>query len=209
MVKQNIMCKDCSTNGKGEVWKEIEGYENYAISNYGNVWSYNINRKMSINKAGSYSTVGLRKYKGAKQDNNLVHRLVAQAFIPNPENKPQVNHIDENKMNNHFNNLEWATLSENYGYNNLHQRRVKTRKLSGYYDSEKFKIAIKNSAKTRSIPIKGINIKTGDTVYFESAREAGRNGFHQGAISACLRGEYSQHRGYKWYIDRAFEKWEG
>lgn len=208
MVKQNIMCKDCSTNGKVEVWKEIAGYENYAISNYGNVWSYNINRKMSINKAGSYSTVGLRKYKGAKQDNKLVHRLVAQAFIPNPENKPQVNHIDENKMNNHFNNLEWATLSENYGYNNLHQRRVKTRKLSGYYDSEKFKIAIKNSAKTRSIPIKGINIKTGDTVYFESAREAGRNGFHQGAISACLRGEHSQHRGYKWYIERAFEKWE-
>ena len=159
LVKQNTMCKDYSINGKVEVWKVIDGYENYAISNYGNVWSYNINRKMSINTAGLYSTVGLRKYKGAKQDNKLVHRLVAQAFIPNPKNKPQVNHIDENKMNNYFENLEWATLSENYGYNNLHERRVKTRMLSGYYDSEKFKVAIKNSAKTRSIPIKGINIK--------------------------------------------------
>jgi len=193
------MYKDYSINGKTEIWKAIEGYENYAISNYGNVWSYNINRKMSINKAGLYSTVGLRKYKGAKQDTKLVHRLVAQAFIPNKENKPQVNHIDENKMNNYYKNLEWATLSENYGYNNLHERRVRTRMLSGYYNSEKFKIAIKNSAKTRSIPIKGINIKTGDTVYFESAREAGRNGFHQGNISSVLRGEAETHKGYKWY----------
>lgn len=200
MKKQNIMCKDYSINGQAEIWRVIDGYENYAISNYGNVWSYALNRKMSINTAGSYSRVGLRKHKGAKQDSKLVHRLVAQAFIPNPDDKPQVNHIDENKKNNYVENSEWATPSENYSYNNLHQRRVKTRILSGYYDSEKFKLAVKKSAKTRSIPIKGINIKSGKVVYYNSAREAGRDGFHQGAISACLRGEYSQHKGYKWEV---------
>ena len=183
---------------ENEKWKIIEGYESYAVSNKGNIWSYHKNRKMKINTSGPYPRIGLRKRKGSKQKTFLIHRLVATAFISNPHNKPQVNHIDENKNNNDVKNLEWATPSENYSHNNLHERRIKTRMLSGYYNSEKFKSTIKKSAKSRSTPVKGVNIETGDTVYFESAREAGRNGFHQGAISACLRGEYKHHKNYIW-----------
>ncbi len=109
-----------------EIWKDVIGFEGlYQVSNLGRVKSldrkvnsrYGINRIISgkilkklINTKG-YLYVDLkRKCKGKK---HLIHRLVAQAFIPNPENKPQVNHIDGNKQNNCVSNLEWNTISEN------------------------------------------------------------------------------------------------
>lgn len=107
-----------------EVWKDIAGYEGlYQISNFGNVKSFymwNINKyikrkqpkilKLTENEHGYYR-VSLIKNK--KRKHKRVHRLVAEAFIPNIENKPQVNHIDGNKQNNCVDNLEWATRDEN------------------------------------------------------------------------------------------------
>jgi hypothetical protein len=111
-----------------EIWKDIPGYEGkYKISNYGKVVSYSwtrffgtdnkaridypeIQKKIHINKDG-YPVVGL-SIKG-KEKKFRVHKLVALTFIPNPENKPEVNHKDANKQNNHVNNLEWATHQEN------------------------------------------------------------------------------------------------
>ena len=97
-----------------EFWKTIEGYTNYHISNYGIVKSLKHNKqkilKLSDNGLG-YLFVEL-----CKNNTSLklyVHRLVAQTFIPNPNNKPQVNHIDGNKQNNRVYNLEWCTHSEN------------------------------------------------------------------------------------------------
>ena len=98
-----------------EEWKEIEGFEGYHISNLGRVKSfkrYAEGKIMSLNmtKQGYYHVIlySNKILKGMK-----VHRLVASAFIPNPENKPQVNHIDGDKSNNCVNNLEWSTASEN------------------------------------------------------------------------------------------------
>ena len=95
-----------------EVWKDIQGYEGlYKISNFGNIKS----------KSGIFKKqfISFKGYLRIKLSNNgeyksyTVSRLVATAFIPNPENKPEVNHIDGNKLNNNISNLEWTTKSEN------------------------------------------------------------------------------------------------
>ncbi len=99
----------------GEVWKDIEGYNGrYQVSNFGRVKSFQrLDEKiLSIEgKKRDYAKVVLFKDNVAKTF--LLHRLVAIAFVPNPENKPEVNHIDGNKKNNCAENLEWVTKSEN------------------------------------------------------------------------------------------------
>ena len=94
-------------------WIEYEEFENlYKVSEYGEVLSVRTGKllKGSLDSYG-YPIVLLCN-KGFKRS-RLVHRLVAKTYIPNPENKPQVNHIDGNKRNNHVSNLEWCTNSEN------------------------------------------------------------------------------------------------
>ena len=96
-----------------EIFKEIEGYPNYMISNYGNVYSFNCKRilKPYIGSNKKYVYVILSNY--GIQKTKMIHRLVAQAFIKNPYNKPQVNHIDLDTTNNYYLNLEWCTPKEN------------------------------------------------------------------------------------------------
>lgn len=94
-------------------WRPIAGFERYyEIDESGNIRSIRgaLTMKQYVNEKG-YSTVGLMG-DGVKK-RFKVHRLVAIAFIPNPDNKPQVNHKDFNKLNNHVSNLEWATGKEN------------------------------------------------------------------------------------------------
>lgn len=104
-----------------EVYKLIEGISGYEVSNLGNVRSTKrkqpIILKPKVNKYG-YHEVCLRK--DNKNVHRTVHRLVAMAFIDNPEDKPTVNHKDGNKLNNEVANLEWNTISENtkHAYNN-------------------------------------------------------------------------------------------
>ncbi len=100
-----------------EIWNPIEGFPDYMISNLGRVKSYKLNKKngrfLSIcANRYNYNYVMLRDKSGKKRY-KTIHQLVAQAFVPNPENKPQVNHIDGNKQNNIYNNLEWVTAREN------------------------------------------------------------------------------------------------
>ena len=103
-----------------EIWKDIPGYEGlYQVSNFGRVKSLRkaIIMSIRINKKG-YSTIGLSKT--GVFNRKSIHRLVAEAFIPNPDNLPCVNHKDGNKLNNELNNLEWCT----YGDNERHAYRT-------------------------------------------------------------------------------------
>lgn len=110
---------------EGEVWEDIEGYEGgYKVSNKGRVRSLDRRidsgnksqkcvGKIFVGKVNKFGYLTVTISVNSKKKNLSVHRLVAQSFIPNPKNKPQVNHIDGNKLNNNVENLEWCTAQEN------------------------------------------------------------------------------------------------
>lgn len=94
-----------------EIWTQIIGYDGfYMISNFGRIWSVKTGIKKTYTKEGGYEVAGLSKNAISYF---LVHRLVALHFIPNPDNKPEINHKDTVKTNNHYSNLEWVTRKEN------------------------------------------------------------------------------------------------
>ena len=98
-----------------EIWKDIKGYEGlYQISNFGNVKRIQSNKYIKPHNEKGYIRVALCKNNKVKH--LYLHRLIATAFIPNPENKSDVNHKDGNKMNNKINNLEWTTRKENMNH---------------------------------------------------------------------------------------------
>lgn len=111
-----------------EEWKDIKGFEGlYMVSSFGRVKS--LPRQRATPKGGRYMTketilkgftnkgyVYVLLYKDGKNHSKKVHRLVAQTFIPNPSDKPHVNHLDYDKTNNRLENLEWATCQENIDY---------------------------------------------------------------------------------------------
>ena len=123
-----------------EVWKDVKGYEGlYQVSNFGNVKI--LSRRVVNHKSGStrlmqeklmnpfdnghgYLVVSLRK--GGKRKNHYVHRIVAEAFIANQNNKLPVNHKDRNTKNNSVTNLEWCTQQENVAYAAPQMRKPKT-----------------------------------------------------------------------------------
>lgn len=120
-----------------EIWKDVPGFEGlYQVSNTGKVKSFRKSSKYgsqpeymlnpTINNTG-YAQVTL--YDNTKRSKFSVHRLVAQLFIPNPDNLPQINHKDENKLNNHVDNLEWCTASYNNAYGTAKIRAIDARSL--------------------------------------------------------------------------------
>lgn len=186
-----------------EIWKDIKGYEGrYQVSNYGNVKSLNHNRtvkeqllKQNIDKH-SYHKIHLWLY--GKPKWFLIHRLVAEAFIPNPDNLPCINHKDENKHNNHVDNLEWCT----YEYNNEYGTRVKRIRETQLNDPNK-------SMKVYQYTLDGKFVKE-----WESTKECGRNGFNQCNVVSCCRGgrfykgkwiNITQHKGYRWSYEKIGE----
>lgn len=172
-----------------EIWKTIEDYPNYMVSNMGRVKSlcYGKEKIMKLcTGKGGYLTVTLIKDK--KINTNRVHRIVAEAFIPNPENKPCVDHINTYRTDNRVENLRWVTHKEN-------QNNPLT------------KIKMKRN-KSKAKPIIQLT-KTNELVRkWESASQVQRDlGYSKSAISSCCRGAKSKTAyGYKWGFEKDFRK---
>lgn len=168
-----------------EIWKDIEGYEGlYQISSEGRVKSLGNDktRKEKILKGikDKYGYLYVNLYKNRKLKNLLVHRLVAEAFIDNPDNLPQVNHIQENRKDlNCVDNLEWCDAKYNINYGTRNERVTKS----------------------LSIPILQFS-KTGEFIRkWESATEAERE---LGIVNIfkCLKGKRKSVGGYVWRYEK-------
>ena len=163
--------------------KDIKNYEGiYQVTENGDVWSVRRNRflKPYKNQLG-YLRVVLSKNGIHKRYS--VHRLVAQAFIDNPDNLPCVNHKDENKLNNNVDNLEWCTIRYNNCYNDGQIKRARFKRKKVYqYD------------------LNGNLIKE-----WISVNDAGRNGYSQGHVASCCRGERKTHKGFIWSYEKLGE----
>ena len=127
-----------------EIWKDIDGYPGYQVSNYGRVKSLDRVSFKGSNMKGrilnqrtnekGYLLVRLQNSDTGESDMFRVHRLVALAFIPNPGNLPQVNHKDEDKTNNNIDNLEWCTNWYNNHYGTRYERQKETINSKTYKD---------------------------------------------------------------------------
>ena len=157
--------------------KDVQNYEGlYAVTSCGRVWSYKTKKflKPQKNKDG-YSIVCL--HKDGEQKNYYIHRLVAEAYLPNHNNLPCVNHKDENKENNALQNLEWCTYKYNNSYGSRNER------------------AGKAISKALSKPVFCVELnKT-----FDGVRAAARVlGLGSGNITQCCKGTRKTCGGYHW-----------
>ena len=168
-----------------EEWKKIEGYEDYEVSNFGRIKSYKQDKNGKItlgnkDKKG-YLTKMLYNKDGCKTFK--VHRLVAQAFIPNPNNLPQINHKDENKTNNNVSNLEWCDNN----YNSHYGTKIERAAVSNYCCET-------TSKKVYSVDNNGI------IENFDSIGEAERiTGLPHSNIIRALKGRRPTCGGRKWF----------
>ena len=187
-------CSKAVIDEQDEIWKPVVGYEHkYEVSNHGRVKSCKRYRKgkkcastligekllvQTVDHSG-YMKVGL--WDDNHYKNCSVHRLVGEAFIPNPRGLKQINHKDENKKNNHASNLEWCTNEYNLTYGTRLDR-----------------ISEKNSGNPKfKKPIVGVRGK--EVVRFDSARDASRAlGINASQITAVCRGRGKTAGGFMW-----------
>lgn len=191
---------------ENEVWKDIVGYEGlYQISNLGRVkslkrkvyagrnrmrWQYE--RILSNNKTNGNGYIVVSLNKESKSKNKYVHRLVAEAFLENPNNYKYINHKDQNTFNNNANNLEFCTAQYNSTYRDAHIKR-----------GLKFRNNLVNSKKVYQLDENENIIKE-----FPSMAEASRElGTNHTSIYACINGKQKHAFGYKWkYADEELQK---
>lgn len=185
---------------KKEIWKIINGYENYMISSFCRVKSLDRyvrgkNNSIHIKKGkllklytdkDGYQTVML--YHNNKKKLLKVHRLVAEAFLDNPNNYKEVNHKDEDKSNNIVSNLEWCDAKYNSNYGTRNKRIGKS-----------------NTNGKLSKPVLQYTLDGEFVREWPSTKECGRNGYSQGSVSACCRGERKTHKGFIWSYEKLGE----
>jgi len=172
-----------------ETWRVIKNFPNYSVSNFGNIINNKSNKLMKLCIKGGYYTVSL--IGNNKRKTFKVHRLVALEFIENPENKPEVNHKDKNKLNNNVNNLEWNTRAEN------NKHRCKDLVIKNNKNKQIIRIDKKSNIvleQYNSIEDAGV------WAYNNNLTSNSHNG--RNSIGNCLNGLSNSAYGYKWkYVE--------
>ena len=177
-----------------EVYACIDGFPNYLVASHGRVLSLKGNKIRELKpRKGKDGYMRVVLCKNGKRYDKLVHRLVAQAFIPNPENKPEVNHINEIKTDNRAENLEWMTCKENINYGSCIKRR--TYKYSLIMTDGR----MKGSKNPRSKSVIGFKINGCDIKYYKYINECKKDGFTPQSISSCCKGKHKSYKDYVWY----------
>jgi hypothetical protein len=199
---------------ESEIWLPITGYDDYEISNKGRVKSLSREKrnrqgkwirkevilKPGMNRLG-YFMVSL--YKDKKAKSKKLHRLIAEAFIPNPNNLPCVNHIDENKENNDIDNLEWCTYSYNLMYSgncskggmaNANNSKNVERFTKWNKENKGWLIGSNASKKPVLQILNGVII-----MEYSSAKDANTiTGINASHIGECCKGKAITAGGYNW-----------
>ena len=190
-----------------EIWKEIKGYPNYQVSNMGRVkrLSTGYYRRTEKILKPQLQNNGYLHIKLSQKDKTkciLVHRLIAQVFIPNPNNLPQVNHINEDKTDNRVENLEWCDRKYNINYGNGISKRVKTNKENGTYK----KIGEINS-KIHSKSILQFSKDNSFIRKWDCIMDVQRElGYNNKQICSCLKNRQKTAKGFKWVYADDYER---
>lgn len=187
-------------------WKTVEGFELYEISNTGQIRSKD---RVITNGFGTFTKKGrnlkpidngkgylkINLIQNGKSKREYIHRLVAFAFIPNPENKPLINHIDNNPMNNNAINLEWCTHQENTDWMN---KQGRARRTNEWLEN------LHKAQKETYVAVVGENIKTGEKIYFSKLNDVKKAGFQPSCVCYCCKGKrgMAQHKGYRWKYEK-------
>lgn len=182
-------------------WRPVKDYElNYLVSNTGLVFSNLTNKILKFNRMNNgYLSVEL--FNKGKSKRLLVHRIVAQSFIDNPNNYPVINHKDENKYNNNVDNLEWCTQKYNANYGN-----ALIKKSKNFKSTERHKQVARLNALSRQIPVLQFT-KSGEFLKrFNSAAEASKllkiNASHIGETCKQIRKSAG---GFCWQYERSVD----
>jgi hypothetical protein len=186
---------DRTRDGTIEIWKDVVGYEGlYEVSNFGNIYSH-INKKILKNSKNDKGRYSVELFKNGKSKRLLVHRLVMIAFVPNPDNFPQVNHMDENPSNNMLNNLEWCTPKYNMNYGEV----AKTRHSKIDYSTEERKALARINGKCANVPVLQKNKKGEILMKFDSIKDATKHlKVNQSHIVECCKGQRKTSHGFMW-----------
>lgn len=175
------------------IWKEIKGFENYQISNTGLIRKED--KILAPFDNNGYLRILL--INGDKKQKKLIHRLVAETFIPTDDTSLQVNHKNLDKMNNHVDNLEWVTSKENVAHaiENIPERRKQLKegmsKIGKQYGKQN---GIKSSKPIIQLDLEGNVIKK-----YDSARQASNElNISYKCISKCCLGKLKTYKGFQW-----------